>query len=798
MKKLALFLSLMISSLGLLTAQASKNITISGFVIDAKSNERIIGATIYFTNSKTATTTNSYGFYSYSVAAGKQDIEYRYPGFVTQEISIDTKNDTTIDVQLSIQSKKIEDIKVIAKKKVPIQLSTQTSMNTIPIATIKSLPAIFGEVDVLKALQLLPGVSGGTEGSAGLYVRGGSTDQNLYLLDGVPLYNVNHLLGFFSTFNADAISNVDLYKGGFPARFGGRLSSVVDVRMKEGNSKQLHGEASVGIISSKLMLEGPLVKNKSSFMISARRTYIDALLSPIIKSQTAGAVTFGYYFYDLNAKANYKISRKDHIYLSGYFGLDKLTSGNKTDFSFGSTTGYSKTDFAMDWGNYTGVARWNHLFTNKIFGNLSASVSQYKFHTGIGIETKINDKLEKVDFDVLSRIQDVAIKYDVDYNKSANQTIKFGVGATRHKFEPTTSTLNAQFSNALIDSSIDSNINKNIIYANEFDIYAEDDIVITKKLKANIGLHLAGFQVNNKFYTGLQPRLSARYLVNEDYSIKASYSRMNQFINLLAFEGIGLPTDLWVPVTDRILPQYSNQVALGFAGSPQKNLELTIEGYYKNTKNNIDYKDGSSYLLNGSSYENIVEMGVGRSFGGEVMLQKKEGRLQGLVSYTLSWAQRKYPTINRGEWYNFKYDRRHDFKIGSVYKISENIEFSGIWVFNSGVWNTIATSVYNPLPGQANSLGQIVENFQSSQGFSYFPKRNNTRLPAYHRLDLGFKFSKKKKYYERIWSLGCYNVYGRQNAFFIFRDSDSAGNPAYRQFSLFGFPLPSAALSIKF
>jgi CarboxypepD_reg-like domain/TonB-dependent Receptor Plug Domain/TonB dependent receptor len=766
---------------------ADKKYTISGYVTEEKTGEKINGASIYVEELKVGTTTNIYGFYSITIPSGSYTIEYRYLGFASVEKTVNATTDTKLDVKL-LQKKAndIAGVKVVGKKKAPIQQSTQTSMNSIPMAQIKSLPAIFGEVDVLKSLQLLPGVQGGTEGTAGIFVRGGGPDQNLFLLDGVPLYNVNHLGGMFSTFNADAISNIDLYKGGFPARFGGRLSSVIDVRMKEGNNKGLHGEASVGIISSKLLLEGPIVKNKGSFMISGRRTYIDALISPLIKAQTNGQSSGGYYFYDLNTKLNYKLGEKDHLYASGYFGLDKFYLKNKTTFGNSSNT----TTAGIDWGNYTGVVRWNHLYTKKLFGNLSASVSNYNFHVGAGNEDIINGSSESIEANINSGIRDFAFKYDFDYLPNTKHTIKFGTSIVFHKFTPSTNSIKLTFNGAANDTAF----NANIINAQELDAYIEDDYTITDKLKANIGLHVSGFKVQNNFYTGIQPRISARYLLNEDYSIKASYAKMNQFINLLAFEGIGLPSDLWVPVTDRIKPQTSHQVALGVAGSPNKMIEVSVEGYYKIMQNVIDYKDGSSFILNPKSYEDIVEMGKGLAYGTEFFLQKKEGRLQGLISYGLAWTERKYPTINNGNWYYYKYDRRHDFKIAAIYKLTKGIELSGDWLFNTGNWTTLPTTTFLPTTPNINNPSQ----FLNYSAVNYYPGRNNYNMMNFHRMDISARFSKQRKRYERIWTIGVYNLYGRKNPFFLFEGVNKQGEKAYQQFSLFGFPLPSASLHIKF
>jgi outer membrane cobalamin receptor len=767
---------------------SNKKITINGYLTDSRNAEKLINATVYISELQVGASTNSYGFYSITIPATENiTLNYSYVGFETQTKEVDATKNLTLNIAL-IPKKILKEVKIIAKKKVPIQQNTQMSVASLPISQIKSLPVFMGEVDVLKALQLLPGVQGGTEGSAGIYVRGGGPDQNLFLLDGVPVYNVNHLGGFFSTFNADAISNVDLYKGGFPARFGGRLSSVVDIRMKEGNKKKLHGEGGIGIISSRLLLEGPINKGKGSFMVSGRRTYFDILLAPIIKAQTNGASKGGYFFYDFNAKFNYKLGEKDHIYASGYFGRDKFFIANTDNFNTGSST----FGAGLSWGNLTGVLRWNHLFNAKTFGNLRTSISTYDFTTNASTQETSNTDTVKVGLKLFSGIKDVNIKYDVDYHPNPKNTIKFGVSATNQVFTPNANSFKFDLNGTAND--VDTNYSQNVIKAINLDAYVEDDLVITKKWKANLGLHFGGFIVQNNFYKSIQPRVSMRYLINDDYSIKASYAQMNQFINLLSFDGVGLPTDLWVPVTDKIKPQNSKQVALGAAGTVNKMYEVSVETYYKSMKNIIDYKDGSSYLTNQGSYEDIVEMGIGKSYGAEFLLQKKEGKLQGLISYGLASTQRKYPTINNGNWFYYKYDRRHDFKIAGIYKISEKVEASANWVFNTGSWNTLPTLTYNPQPPGYNAQ----QSFNFNQLIQYFPSRNNFNMMNYHRLDFGFRFTKQKKYYQRTWALGCYNTYSRKNPFFIFLGNDNMGKPAYKQFCLFGFPLPYLTYSFKF
>lgn len=771
-----------------------KSITVNGYIMDSSSGEKLINANIYSRELNIGTTSNVYGFYSITLPASQKiTLSFTYVGYENKEKEVLSDSSLTLDVLLN-PSKLLNEVVISSSKERPVQEHVQMSKVSIPMQQIRATPALLGEVDVLKALQLLPGVQGGTEGSAGLYVRGGGPDQNLYLLDGVPVYNVNHLAGFFSTFNADAISNVDLYKGGFPARFGGRLSSVVDIRMKEGNKTKFSGEGGIGLISARLLLEGPFRKGKGSYIISGRRTYLDALMAPLIKSASGGEEKGGYFFHDLNAKANYKISARDHIYLSGYFGKDKLHSRsiNKAEGETFSNDLY--------WGNLTGVFRWNRIFTPKIFGNLSASYSSYDFNTDLLNSVKKEEYTNTSSLKLFSGIRDLSARYDLDYLPDARHTIRLGVSATHQTFRPTTNSYYAKTGEEEDVTAV--TVGEDIIKGLTLDAYAEDEITFSPRLKANVGLRLSTFKVQNSFYAGLQPRISARYMLGENYSLKASYVNMQQFINLLSFDGIGLPTDLWVPVTDKLRPQRSHQVALGLSGTPKAGYELSFETYYKDMRNVIDYKDGSSYMFSAGSYEDNVEMGRGAAYGGEVMLQKKEGRLQGMVSYTLSWSKRKYETINHGEWFYNRFDRRHDLKISAVYRLSSRVELSGSWLYNTGAWATLPVTQYPGLP-PGNYPGST---YMDSWHYFYFgyndhiPNRNNYRMEDYHRLDLGLKLSRQKKKHERSWAFGAYNVYGRKNPFFFFPESgpSTGERQIIRQFSLFGFPVPYITYTFKF
>lgn len=775
-----LFLSLW--SLGSVFAQPT--ITLSGFVHDDRTGERLIGATVYIPSLKVGTHTNNYGFYSISIPIREESVALvsSYLGYEADTSNVMANKSIQLDFTLKTKTF-TKEVVIKSKKSAPIQESTQMSKIELSVATLKKLPAFLGEVDILRSIQLLPGIQAGSEGQTGIYVRGGGPDQNLILLDGIPVYNASHLFGFFSVFNADAVNSVDVYKGGFPARYGGRLSSVIDIRMKEGNKKELRGSLGIGLIASRLMLEGPInkKKDKGSWMISGRRTYIDILAAPLIKASLQGDGGAGYYFYDLNAKANYQLGKKDHIYLSAYTGQDRFY------FNF-SEAQSTKFKGSIDWGNFTGLLRWNHVFSSKVFGNLSATQSRYQFSVFNKITSKdFNNKESSFSALYASKIRDWALKYDIDYVPNTKHYIKTGISSTFHRFVPgALQVKNTDFPSDNIDTAF------NIVNAPELDLYVEDDIEFTAKWKANIGLHLSGFKTKQNWYASWQPRVSTRYLITPMLSAKASFASMAQFIHLLTNNGIGLPTDLWVPVTDRIKPQQSHQVAVGLAQSLANDYEISVEGYYKWMKNIIDYKDGVSFLNTNQSWEDKVEMGKGWSYGGELFIQKKSGRLTGMMGYTLSWTNRQFPTINFGKRYPYKYDRRHDFKIAGVYHVSKKIELSADWVYGTGNAISMPLFRYNTASGYnpgSNFGGDIF----------YYGDRNNFRMRAYHRMDLGINFIKAKKNGgERIWNISVYNAYSRRNPYFIYSDYNYTQQKYnFRQISLFPI-LPSFSYNLKF
>jgi hypothetical protein len=598
---------------------------------------------------------------------------------------------------------------------------------------------------------------------------------------------VSHLFGFFSVFNADALKSVQLTKGGFPARYGGRLSSVLDIQMKEGNNKEFHGEGSIGLISSKLTLEGPILKNKASYIVSARRTYIDILAAPIIAAATQGQGSGGYYFYDLNAKVNWEISPKDRIYLSTYTGDDKFYASSKT-----VEPGYEdKFKFGLAWGNSIAAARWNHQFSPKLFSNLTTTYSRYRYLVSASQETKqaVGTSTQTTSFDLsyFSGIRDWAMKYDFDYSYNPNHTFKFGLNSIQHRFTPDAISQKYVDGTSVYDTSISPSPAINAI---ESFIYAEDEWKINSKLNVNYGAHFSTFYVNGKLYHSLQPRLSARYLLPGSIALKASYSKMQQYIHLLSNSGISLPTDLWLPATDKIAPMNSNQVAVGLAKGLRNNeFELSLEGYYKTMHHLIEYKEGQSFL-GSTDWQNKVETGgKGWSYGSELFLQKKVGKLSGWVGYTLSWTWRQFDNLNDGKKYPYRYDRRHDISVVASYQLRDDLSVAFTWVYGTGNAMTFPKNSFISY----QSFGGINENYD-------YGNRNSFRMPPYHRMDLGLTKTKKRKWGEENINISVYNAYSRLNPYFIYIENyNQMGQQVRRVKQVSLFPIiPSISYSFKF
>ena len=794
---------------------AQQKHTISGFVVDKETGESLIGVNVIWKDQFQGTTTNAFGFYSITLPEGNVKIDFSYIGFDIYAESISLTEDLTLNIELAPSAQNIQEVIVVGEETVVDR--TQSSLVEVPVEQIKTIPAFLGEVDVLKAIQLLPGVQSGGEGTSGFYVRGGGPDQNLILLDGVPVYNASHLFGFFSVFNADAIKNVRLTKGGFPSRFGGRLSSVLEIDMKEGNMKKFQGEGSVGLISSKLSIEGPILKDKTSFIVSARRTYIDILAQPFIRKTNNGNPA-GYFFYDINAKINHKISDRDRLYLSLYSGKDRFYlsedyNSNDQKTTFDENFSYrNEADFGLEWGNLTSALRWNHLFSNKLFSNTTLTFTKYQFQTDLTSSTfqRFQNMVsqDSLQFVYYSGIEDVGAKIDFDYIPNPNHYIRFGVNYIYHSFYP--GAINLFERNVDIDSLqnqtttiLDTSfVFSERLYNNDSFLFIEDDIKVNDRLKINAGIHLAYFNTNGTAYTDVQPRISSRYIINKDWSVKASYAQMQQHIHLLSNTSVGLPIDIWVPSTDSVPPQQSRQLACSVNHNFKNGLfEISLEGYYKSMDNLISLKPGTD-IIDFQDWRDKIEIaGQGRSYGIELFLQKKKGKTTGWFGYTLAFSERQFDNINFGKWYPYKYDRRHDISVVASHKFNDKFDIGMTWVFGTGNNITLETARF-PSINLGGNINGITEN--SINEIEYYPSRNNYRMASYHRLDLGLNFHKQKKWGERTWSIGAYNVYNRKNPFYIRIDNETTivnnqlvNNKQAKQVSLFPI-IPSITYKFKF
>ena len=715
---------------------------ITGYVRDQNSGESLIGASVYVAGTTLGASANTYGYFSLNLP--EEDsvlVRISFIGYHDKSLYISGLQD--FDTEILLESKNdLEAVTIQADKADKISEGTAMSTVTLTQEDIEKVPTLLGETDLLRVIQLMPGVQSGGEGGTGFYVRGGGPDQNLILLDGVPVYNASHLFGFFSVFNTDAINRVELIKGGFPARYGGRLSSVLDIQMKEGNMNRYTGEGSVGPLAIKLTGEGPIVKNKASFLISARRTFIDLFLLPLNLSNAG--LGFSYYFYDVNAKLNWKINDKHRIYLSAYAGDDNLS------FKFKDGTkgqNYMRQKIKLGWGNVTGALRWNYVISKSLFMNTTVTYTRYRFRTGIDMQYDFSNLKNNFAFDYKAGIDDLAGALDFDWFASPKHHIKFGGKYIFHYFSPGATRQRINDSSFVYDTGR--------LSASEAQLYIEDEWKIHPKFAVNVGVHGSGFWVRDNFYWSVQPRVSAAYKIIENLAVKASYAEMAQYIQLLSNPGISLPTDLWLPSTDKIKPQQSRQVALGIFKDWGNIFETSIEGYYKTMNNVLEYKNGSSSLITGDDWEDKLTQGRGQSYGMEVFVRRKRGKLTGWVGYTLSWSTRTFKDLNQGRTFPYRYDRRHDFEITLSYAITKNIDLSATWIYGTGNAITLPVESY-PVADQPYD---VIHNFGERNGF---------RMRANHRLDLSVNFNKKTKWGMRTWNISIYNVYNRKNPFYYY------------------------------
>lgn len=749
---------------------AQSTYTISGYVRGTGSEDALIGATVSVPELRIGAATDARGFYTLQLPEGSHTLQATYIGYETATRTIEvTDRDLTINFALLPANSQLREVVIEANSLQQKLNANRMSVETLTTREAKLLPAIFGEVDLIKALQLKPGVQSGGEGASGLYVRGGGPDQNLVLLDDAVVYNASHLFGFFSVFNPDAVESVELYKGGFPAQFGGRLSSVVDVKMREGNKERIGVTGGIGLIASRLTVDGPIVKDKSSFVLSGRRTYFDVFTRQINRIQE-GKEDFNpipdYYFYDLNGKANYKLGEKDELFLSGYFGRD-FFGFNDTDFQFG-----------FDWGNKVGALRWQHKFNPRFQVNTTLSGSSYQYN--------VSNKIDVFSFNLTSDIRDIALKTDFSLILDKGHTLQFGAMATRHNF--TIGRLNFDSDDDRISFGAGNDYE-----ATEAAAYVADDFQVSSQLSLNYGLRVSAFSSGGKTYGAFEPRASARYSLSESTSLKASYASMMQYIHLVANSGASLPTDIWYPSNDYVKPQRSQQVAAGishlFGGGSYM---VTNELYYKWMHRQIDFRDGANLFVNDNLEEEFL-FGKGESYGNEVYLEKIKGRTTGWVGYTLSWSYRQFDDINEGRRFPTRYDRRHDLSVVVLHELSKRISLTGAFVYGTG---------------NAYSLPVARFAFQDVQGKSatvvpVYSDRNSFRLDAFHRLDLGLVLKLKPKRGEADLTFNAYNAYNRRNPYFVYfeqvKDEDDNETLGFRAKQVSLFPvIPSVTYNFKF
>jgi len=759
------------------TSISQEKFTLSGTISDSTKGEELINATIKVKGQNIGTQSNEYGFFSITLPAGTYTFVLITSGFDSKEETVELTKNKQINFKLVNSNEKIKEFAEVnvSAKKLDQQLTDPImGVERLDPTEIAKIPVLFGEKDIIKTMQLLPGVKSAGEGNAGFYVRGGGADQNLILLDEAPVYNASHLLGFFSTFNSDAIKDAILYKGNQPANFGGRLSSVMDIKMNEGNNKRFNVSGGVGVISSRLNVEGPIIKDKASFLVSGRRTYVDMFLKATDQFKENKL-----YFYDLNAKVNYRINQKNRVFMSGYFGRDKLGLGDA---------------FGINWGNATGTIRWNHIVNDKLFSNTSIIYSSYDYLIGISNED--------VDFDIKSSIKDVNIKQEFQYFMNTRNKIRFGINAIQHGIIP-----------GQIDASAGSGINPLKLTTNkslEAAAFITNDWTVTEKFTISYGLRLSTFSLlgngqnvysynlegevldtmvyeNNAFvkiYPVLEPRISMSYLYSKSASIKAAYSRNAQYIHLISNTTTTSPTDLWIPSSLNTKPEVSDQISIGwFKNFKENSFEFSMETYYKSMLNQIDYRNGANTQAN-ELIEGELLYGIGRAYGIELMLKKKSGRLTGWFGYTLSRSERKIDGISNNEWYAARQDRTHDLSIVGIYDITPKLSISALFVYYTGNAVTFPSGKYT-VGGTTQFL---------------YTERNGYRMPTYHRMDIGVTWLRKNtEKFESSWNFSIYNLYGRENAYTItFRqNADDPNLTEAVQTSLFRW-IPSVTYNFKF
>lgn len=777
MKYIKLFLLLFVLHL-----QATAQHTMQGYISDKKTGEKLIGCSVYILGTNKGVISNNYGFYSIKINEFPASLIFSYIGYVSDTIYF-LPNIENIDVELTQKTNYLEEVEIKAGS--VSATAPSTGVLTIPIRQIKQLPTLGGETDVLKVFQLMPGVQGGSEGTSALYVRGGTPDQNLILLDDIPLYYVNHIGGFISVFDINAINDLKLIKGGFPARYGGRLSSVVDIRMKNGNSSEIKGEYGIGVLASRFFIEGPMFKNKKTkFMLSARRCNLDLATRLVTRMQSGLALSAGYTFYDIYSKVTHEINKDNSISFSFYNGNDNIFFKERDMVASGSVTFF---DYLanLKWGNTLASIKWNRKYNKNIFGTFTIAYTHFNYLNSVQYKEKYKSNKEVIEnatISFTSGVEDFIFKKDLDYYISNNVSLKMGAGYINHQFNPGI--------HAFKSITLDSTTGARKVYSNEIMAYSEVEFPLTGKINANAGLHFNTYFIGASVYPSLQPRIIVNYNIKPNWSVKSSFAYMQQNLHLLSNNSAGLPTDLWVPATTTTKPQYSYLYSIGlFHTFDKEGIELSIDAYYKSLSNQIDFSEGASFHGGSNEWEDKIERnGVGRIYGMELLTQMNKGRLTGWIGYTLSYNFRKFDNINYGKWFPYKFDRRHYFTIAANYTLKKNIVFSSDFIFNTGNAITLPDGKYPTIVGEFNqdiypsSSPMYIQMYQNTYTYN---GRNQSRMPVYHRLDLAVRFIKDKSNGTREWVISIYNVYNRNNPYFVYTQHDKQNMLHLYQITLF-------------
>lgn len=784
MKHFALFILAFIS----FSLSAQEKFTISGYVKDSKNGEALIGVTVHKKNSQFATSTNAYGFYSLTLPKGPDTVSFSFVGYQTIMKTIDLTANQTLSLEMSEEDKTLDEVVVSSEREDANVKGMEMSVAKLDIKQIQKMPALLGEVDIIKSIQLLPGVTTVGEGASGFNVRGGNIDQNLVLMDEAPVYNSSHLFGFFSVFNPDAVKDVKLIKGGIPAQYGGRVSSILDIRMKEGNSKKLEVNGGLGTIFSRLSIEAPILKDKASFIIAGRRSYIDVLAKPFLKNQE-GLSDAKFYFYDLTAKFNWRVNEKNTVFASGYFGRDVFGAG-----------------FKFNWGNSTATVRWNHIFNSKLFMNLSTFYSNYQYELGF------KDEGTGQKFEWKSNIINYSFKPDFTYYLNNRNTIRFGAQAILFTFSPGKAIITSQNGTSV-------NISSDNQYGVEYAAYVDNEQKLSNRLTIQYGLRWSFFNYMGKGtkyvyrdtipneskpldheekidawktitpYNNAEPRLAVNYTINDKSSVKLGYNRMSQYLHIVSNTAASTPLDIYTPATNNVKPLIADQITLGYFRNFKDNMfETSAEIYYKDLQNQLDYVDNANLLLNKYLESDLVQ-GKGRAYGLELYVKKTKGKLNGWVSYTLSKTERKVPGISNGDWFLSKYDRTHNLNTVLIYDFNKRFSFSANFVLMTGTPATFPTA-------KVEVQGYVIP-------YNTENKRNNYRNTAYHRLDVGLTYNYKKnerRRYKQSIVVSVYNAYNRRNAFSIYfrNNPDYPVNTEAVRYSVIGSIVPAITYNFKY